>query len=215
MSLSHFFFFSYRHNTVYRGNESGTGVGVEVLILRLSISFTDTFSSSLTHFTFFWINKRKKKKISNAVLNYSVCPNLSFRPGLIIRWPKSVRAAIDTTAVDASIWEILSGLCRPLNIAQPRKRLDQRKCACCRVLRQPLKGCTGCVATARILRPYHGWRQTTTGVSIPVATTSGSCEGEGKKKAEHPEMEGKPHFSSFWMQLLKLLRGKMIWVSES
>lgn len=49
-------------------------------------SFTNQFSSSLTHFTFFWIKKgKKKKKISIAVLNYAVCPNLSSRPGLIIR----------------------------------------------------------------------------------------------------------------------------------
>lgn len=35
-----------------------------------------------------------KKKISNRVLNYAVCPNLSSRPGLIIRWPESVRAPL-------------------------------------------------------------------------------------------------------------------------
>lgn len=54
-------------------------------------SFTNQFSSSLTHFTFFWI---KKGKISIAVLNYAVCPNLSSRPGLIIRWPERVRAPL-------------------------------------------------------------------------------------------------------------------------
>lgn len=82
-------------------------------------------------------------------LNYAVCANLSPMPGLIIRWPE--RAGHHRYSCSRGPFLCLAQkssqvtpLCRPLNLARPRNRPDQRMSACCWVAWRSLEGAKIC-----------------------------------------------------------------------
>lgn len=74
-------------------------------------------------------------------LNYAVWADFSLMPGLIIHWPEHSGHSRYSSSWDLPKPSRVAPLCRPVNLAQPRNRSDQRMSACCWVAWQSLKGC--------------------------------------------------------------------------